>query len=128
MHELIFDDEPSLVRVRFWGPLKGAETLQTVRELVRDRRYRTGMNGLIDLRAVEGVELFGDDVRAGAELTTRLGDAFAGARWAVVASSDPTYGIARQFELMASDPRFEIRSFRDLESAERWLSEEPPGG
>jgi len=119
MVELEF--ESNRVRVRFSGVLKGPGALDAVRALVRDPRYTTGMSGLIDLRDVESLDLFGDDVRAGAELVIRLGDAFAGSRWSVLATSDPVFGIARQFELMVADSRFEVRAFRDFAAAERWL-------
>ena len=121
MTEFEFDQKRGLVRVRFSGVLKGPETLESVRALVRDPRYTTGMNGLVDLRAVESIELFGDEVRAGAELVTRLGDAFAGSRWALVATSDPVFGIARQYELMITNGRFEVRVFRAVEEAEAYL-------
>jgi len=119
--ELEFESTRTWVRVRFSGVLKGPGALDAVRALVRDPRYTTGMNGLIDLRDVASLEVFGDDVRSGAELVIRLGDAFAGSRWAVLATSDPVFGIARQFELMVADPRFEVRAFRDVASAERWV-------
>jgi len=119
--ELDFGPALGFVRVRFSGALQGPDSLDAVRELVRDPRYKTGMNGLIDLREVESIELRGDDVRSGADLVVHLGDAFAGTRWALLANSDAVFGIARQFELMVSDPRFEMRAFRDLEAAERYL-------
>jgi len=125
MSELDFDPR-GFVRIAFSGPLKGPETLEAIRTLVRDPRYRTGMNGIIDLRRVRSVEMFGEEVRAGAELSTRLGDAFAGSRWAIVASSDAAFGIARQYELMLTDPRFEVRAFRDVEEAERFIGARAP--
>lgn len=125
MHKIEFD-QGGLVRIRFSGPLKGPEALETLRALVRDPRYATGTSGLVDLRGVSSVEIFGDEVRASAQLMARLGDAFVGSRWAVVGASDPTFGIARQFELMLSDPRFEVRAFRGVEEAERWLTSAPP--
>jgi len=114
------------VRVRFSGVLKGPGAIDTVRSLVRHPSYTTGMNGMIDLRDVQSLELFGDDVRSGAELVIRLGDAFTGSRWAVLATTDPVFGIARQFELMVADARFEVRAFRDVAAAERWLEESRP--
>jgi hypothetical protein len=122
--EFEFHPEQGLVRIRFSGALKGPETRDTVRALVRDPRYTTGMNGLVDLHSVEAVELFGEDVRGGARMVSRIGAAFAGSRWAFVASSDPAFGVSRQFELMLADPRFEVRAFRTIEEAERWLREE----
>lgn len=125
MSELEFDPR-GFVRVVFSGPLKGPEALEAIRVLVRDPRFRTGMNGLVDLRRVGAVEMFVDDVRAGASLSARLGDAFSGSRWAIVAGSDTTFGIARQYELMLADPRFEVRSFRDVEEAERFIGARDP--
>jgi len=119
--EFDFDPEKNLVRVRFSGPLKGTQALESVRELVHDSRYVSGMNGLIDLRSVDSIEMFGDEVRAGTDLVARMGEAFAGSRWALVGTSDPAYGIARQFELMTADSRFEVRAFRRLEDAERFV-------
>jgi hypothetical protein len=119
--EIELDERHGWMCVRFSGALKGAGAIDAVRALVRDPRYRTGMSGLIDLRGVESLELFGDDVRAGADLVMRLGDAFAGSRWAAVATSPPVFGIARQFELMVADARFEVRAFRTLEEAEAFL-------
>jgi hypothetical protein len=120
--DLEFDSARGFVRVRFSGALKGPGVREAVRALVRDPRYTTGMNGLIDLRDVESLELFGDDVRAGADLVIRLGDAFAGSRWAVLATSDPVFGVARQFEQLVTDPRFTVRTFRDVAAAERYLA------
>jgi len=119
--EIDFDAERGWVRVRFTGALKGGGAVEAVRALVRDPRFTTGMNGMIDLRGVESLEIFGDEVRNGAELVLRLGDAFTGSRWAPVATAAPVFGIARQFELMVADPRFEVRAFRTVEEAERFL-------
>jgi len=119
--EFEFDPEKNLVRVRFSGSLKGPHAFESVRELAHDSRYVAGMNGLIDLRAVDSIEMFGDEVRAGTDLVARMGETFEGSRWALVGTSDSAYGIARQFELMTDDSRFEVRSFRLLEDAERFL-------
>jgi len=119
--EFHFDPDENLVRVTFSGALKASQAFESVRELIRDPLYTSGMNGLIDLRGVDSIEMFGDQVRAGTDLVARLGDAFAGARWALVGTTDPAYGIARQFELMTTDSRFEVRSFRNIEDAERYL-------
>jgi len=123
--EFDFDPASSFVRVRFSGVLQSPESLDSVRVLIGDPRYKAGMNGLIDLREVESIELRGANVRSGADLVVRLGDAFTGSRWALLATSDAVFGIARQFELMVSDPRFEMRAFRDLAAAEHYLHRAP---
>ena len=121
MVEIRFEPERRLVSIRCRGPLKGSETIQAMRELVRDPRFRTGTSVVVDLRAVVAIELFGEEVRAASEQLSRLGDAFVGSRIAIVAASDASFGISRQFELLQADARWEVRAFRALEEARRWL-------
>lgn len=120
-----FDHERRLLWVVFEGPFKGSDVLRTIRELVRHPDFNTGARVLVDLRAIGDVELFGDDVRAAADLVARFADAFRGARVAIVAPLDAAFGVARQFELMNAEAPFDVRSFRALAAAEAWLADAP---
>jgi hypothetical protein len=92
-----------------------------MRELVRNPRFRSGTHVIVDLRAVEAIEVFGEEVRAVSEQMSRLGDAFVGSRVAIIAASDAGFGVSRQFELLQADARWQVRAFRALEEARAWL-------
>jgi hypothetical protein len=88
-----------------------------------DPGLRPGMGLLCDFTRVEGVatlEIAHECVRAAARLAARIGPF----RAAVVNSRDANFGITNAAIVFArSVPGIEMAGFRNLEKAERWLSE-----
>ena len=70
---------------------------------------------LVDLRAVEGIDVSTDEVR---ELART--DPFASIRRAIVAPKEHTFGLARMYELSHAHSDL-VRVFRRLAEARSWL-------
>ena len=62
-------------------------------------------------------------VRQLSQMVQESDAAFAGARWAIIASTDVVFGMARMYELLRGDASYEIRVFRSAEEAQRWVEE-----
>ncbi len=73
---------------------------------------------IFDLRGVTDLELTSTDLRERV-----ANDVFGGgSRRALVASSDLVFGMARMYQLLAADENTdEIRVFREMSDAVRWL-------
>ena len=48
-------------------------------------------------------------------------------RYAMVASTPVSYGIARMFQTLVSHPQIDARVFKSADEAEAWLAEKPGG-
>lgn len=103
------------------GQATDEEALLTYAQcLAGDPDVPPGRDELVDLRAVDGERLTTAGLR-------RVAQAFEAhekgepARVAIIASSDLAFGLSRMYQAYRSQSSTEIRVFRDLEEACRWL-------
>lgn len=112
------DDQRSLVYCRTWGRLTNEELRDHYHALRADPRFDPSYRQLGDLRDVN-LDLL-DPVVVREVASARV---FApGVRRALVAPSDHAYGLSRIFAAYADTGLQEVKVFRDMATAERWLS------
>ena len=118
------DETAGRVIVRFTGTVTDADLMSTFQRLYQDPRHRVGMAELTDCRPVERVEITGAGLQRLADATGAWLDP-AGTGWkvAVVVPNDEVFGLGRMYELLREGSPENVRVFRDLALAERWLDE-----
>lgn len=110
------DQTRSAVLSRGWGTVTGHELLAHARTLAADARFHPHFCQLVELREVVTVDASSASISELAEVSP-FG---AGARRAIVVSTDVAYGMARMFQILRTTPD-EIFVFRDMEAALAWL-------
>ena len=115
------DRERQLVFTHVEGVIGDEDVLGYAREFPNDPHFEAGYGGLVDATGLERVEVTPEGVRGVAHLTERLEKVFAGAKVAIVAVTDVAFGMARMYQGVRGDVPYEIRVFRDLGEARRWL-------
>jgi len=108
------------LRTVFTTPF-GAYTDQDARQHVEDLRnepdFEADFDQLFDARGVTSVELTGACVREIASIRM-FGE---GSRRAFATGTDVAFGLTRMFEMLRDDSPDEIRIFRNIDDARRWL-------
>jgi hypothetical protein len=107
----------SLVLSRGWGVVTDRELLAHVRTLTVDPRYARSFCQLADLRDVTDVEITASTIRE----MVKLNPFGAGARRAVVVTSDVVFGMARMYQILADESPHELKIFRKMDDALQWL-------
>jgi len=87
------------------------------RELESDPDFDPAFAQLIDCRGVAEVALDSETIRTIARPSVYA----PGAKRAIVATRDAVYGLARMYERLRGGESDEVRVFRDIEEARRWL-------
>jgi hypothetical protein len=104
------------------GELTRDEILAVIEQVYRDPGYRAPWRSLWEMIGATPV-LSGDELRAVVAYVKNHRPANTG-KIAIVATKDVAFGMARMFELAASNQHLEARVFRDLELARQWLLED----
>ena len=107
----------SLVLSRGWGEVTDRELLAHVRALTADPRFARNFHQLADLRDVTGVQVTAATIKEMA----RLNPFGAGARRALVVTSDVVFGMARMYQILRDESPDEFEIFRKLDDALLWL-------
>lgn len=107
----------SLVLSRGWGVLTDRELLAHVRTLTADPRFARDFRQLADFRDVTDVQITSSTIREMAKLNP-FG---AGARRALVVTSDVVFGMARMYQILRDESPDELQIFRKVDDAFRWL-------
>jgi hypothetical protein len=107
----------SLVLSRGWGVLTDRELLAHVRALTIDSRFAPHFRQFVDLRDVMDVQFTASTIRE----MVRLNPFGAGARRALVVTSDELFGMARMYQLMTDESPAELQIFRKADHALQWL-------
>ncbi len=99
------------------GMFTGQDMLTHIKRLTEDPDFDPSYNQLVDLRAV--IEF----AMSAAELQVITGYRLFNekSRRAIVADKDITFGMARMYEVFREDAPEEIKLFRDMAEARRWL-------
>jgi len=102
------------------GELTRDEILAAIEQVYRDSAYRSPWRALWEMIGATPA-LSGEELRALVAHVKANRPADTG-KIAIVATKDVAFGMARMFELFASDEKLETRVFRDSESARQWLA------
>ena len=96
-----------------------AEDVERHRETLRqDPDFDPGFNQLIDLRDVVEFGISAGDIAKVSRNQKLFGK---GSRRAIVTATDLSFGLARMFEMHTDVDSGEVRVFRDVAEARRWL-------
>lgn len=107
----------SLVLSRGWGEVTDRELLAHVRALTADPGFARNFHQFIELRDVTDVQITASTIRE----MVKLNPFGAGARRAVVVTSDVVFGMARMYQILRDESPDEFEIFRKLDDALRWL-------
>lgn len=124
--EFQLEIEKRRLRVRWIGPVSGHAMLEADIEFREKPQtgFEADFDQLIDMRAAT----IGDIPTETLQVLTSKPPAFArSSRRALVVPSDLGYGLSRMWEQMRTDEAGDIRVFRDIDEAERWLDERVRG-
>lgn len=115
-----------LVNIEATGTVTLDEVLQLIENLSVAGDDIKGRNGIVDASRAAGTTLTFDSVRRVSDQVTRVESIFRGSRWAIVATSDVMFGIARIYETLRMGKSFDVRTFRSRNDAESWIKESKP--
>ena len=111
------DVDRGLVRTRLVGAVSVDEVEKHNHDLAKDPEFRPGFKQLVDLTRMTEILYDLAAVRKSAE-----DHVFSpGARRALVAPTDATFGMSRMFAIQSEKAGQRIEVFRDMASAEAWL-------
>ena len=107
----------SLVLTRGWDVVTDRELLAHVRALAADPRFARNFCQLADLRDVTDVQVTAATIKE----MVRLNPFWAGARRALVVTSDVVFGMARMYQILRDESPDELEIFRKMDGALQWL-------
>jgi len=122
-YSLRVDPGERFVEAKATGILSQAEVLGGIRDIVNHPEFGVDYSVLVDLTELRDLPIFGADVRERTELDKSLEHRFGKAKFAIVATRDLFFGLARMYELLMDDSSIEVQTFRELEQAQAWLEE-----
>ncbi len=122
-YDLDFDTDRQLALFTVKGSFPQDEMFQMIRDLIDHPKFREGYDALVDLTAVEDIALVGADIRSKVAIDKALLPKVGSARWAIVATQDAVFGLARMFQIMMDETSVEVGTFRNRGDAEAWLDE-----
>lgn len=103
------------------GVLEDEEPVRYLDALLRDPDYEVGLAVLVDASRLERLDLTTSGVRKLAEYTLGAEARLQGAKVAIVAPTDVTFGVSRMYQTLRSEAPYEISVFRTREEALAWL-------
>jgi hypothetical protein len=109
------------VYVRATGVLTLTDNLDAFQALLADPRFKAGFSQLCDYRDVTDAHLGGSEMREIVAAEQGSLDLLTGARIALVAPEDFSFGLGRMWEILADRMPFETYVFRSLGEATAWL-------
>ena len=119
----VIDRQNGIVAVVASGRITPEEAFACFDTVVADPDFQPGMDVLSDHRELMTV-LNPGFVKVFIDRVDRAGEMLRGSRIAFVESGSARYGMARMASLLSESTSTELRAFRDIEEARRWLAEE----
>jgi len=105
------------------GTLSDADVSATIQQMIDAVAGETGYNVFGDHRGMT-TPATSEQVSIAAKLIGSPSSPFRGGRWAIVSSTDASFGMMRVLSVKTEDVPVEMEVFRDIESADRWLLRE----
>ncbi len=116
------DRGTSLVRSRATGVVTLEELRQHVERLANEPALRGPLREIWDGRDVERFTLTAAEIRGLVEHTHLLRRRIGELCVAIVSNDDVIYGLGRLAQVAAEFLPVELRPFRDIDAAERWMA------
>ncbi len=114
------DRSRHLIRTRCFGVVRLPDVMAHFDELQRDPERPDRLDVLLDLRDIE-TPPEAPQLQAVADRVGLMDGLVFGA-CAIVSNSEAMFGMSRMFEVLARAHFSVLRTFRDVEAAEEWLS------
>jgi crotonobetainyl-CoA:carnitine CoA-transferase CaiB-like acyl-CoA transferase len=114
------DDKAEIVYFLAIGTTTEEDWGETRSQISADPLYRPGMSVLVDAREHESLLSTAFIKRTTEDLKARFEPADV-PRWAIVVTRRVAYGLGRMFALLAETGDIDVRVFRDIDDAEKWL-------
>jgi len=119
-HSLALNDNLGVIVLRYWGSVNFTEVRLVFDELLQIPGFREGLKLVADFRQSE-TPLTGAQVKSLADYGSLTDAKWGTTKWAVVASNDVTYGLARMYEILTTGYRVVTHVFRNAAEADDWL-------
>ena len=103
------------------GTLTDSDNLQLKARLVADPRWKPGIRELSDVRSIDRLEVTTEGVQQMEWHDEDDAAALASYRLAIVVSQQGVYEMARIYQMLTEHTVPNVRVFRDMEEANRWL-------
>ena|SRR2546426_2706342 len=116
------DPEAQMLFVVGKGAITQAERIEAMRAWISDPLFRPGLNTLCDFSAATSTPSL-DDLENIVRLIGQHSEAIGRKKTAIVTSQAVTFGVARQFQILAESTPLTVGVFTDMESAVAWLRE-----
>lgn len=118
--ESYVDAEKRCIFAKVSGDFTIQEIVDTIDQSVRNPQYRPGFCVLSDHTQI-GEPLTPLQAGQMVEHMVTLAESLAGCRWAVVTTTQASYGMIRMVSVLAERVPIEVQVFTALEEAESWL-------
>jgi len=115
--DYIIDRKREVIFARGWGTLTDEELMAYQQRLIADPEYSLTHAELLDLTQVEQVDVTSEGIRALADDSEWI----VGAKVAVIAPANVTFGMSRMFEMVLPDEGLDYRVFWTKYEALNWL-------
>jgi hypothetical protein len=116
-------DPPGVIVARMSGHIIIDDLLRHVDQLATDKRYRMGLDKLVDMRRVERMELHIEDESQLVHYKTAKG--VRECRIALLAPRDVSFGMSRVYQALSENIHEEVEVFRSVKDAIHWLALPP---
>jgi hypothetical protein len=121
-HTIMFDNEMSCFIVSATGPATVRDLRAFIDEVLKDERWRGGMNVIVDYRLAELNFLTSSDAHALADMVKRLKEKVGAGRVAHVVARTVDFGMIRMWENLIEDQvSFGFRVFYSMDDALSWI-------
>ncbi len=119
--DIQFGPEPDRVVVRMGGRLTFDEVAKAYQAMLDHPEFRSGMEALWRFEDVEGPGLSADEIRNFVSFQRDTISRRGPARVAIYVERDLDFGIVRVYEALVGAVHIDVRGFRDVDEAIRWL-------
>lgn len=119
------DHDAGLLIVIGEGSITQAERIEAINGWLRDPAFRPGLNTLCDFSATTSTPTM-PELRQIVALVDRYATTIGKKKLAVIATRAVTFGVARQFQVLADSGPLNVSVFKDRRAALGWLHHEAP--
>lgn len=119
-HSIQLDHNLGVVVLRYSGIVDFEEIRNVFDELVQIPSFREGLSLVADFRNSD-TPLTADEVRKLANYALRTDGKWGATKWALIASKDRTFGLARMYLALTADYQVTTHVFRSAQDADNWL-------
>lgn len=119
--DMQFGAHPDRVVVRMEGKLTFEEVANAYRSMLDHPEFRPGMQALWRFENVEGPGLSSEEIRNVVSIQKDTISRRGPTRVAIYVERDLDFGIVRVYEALMGSVHIDVRGFRDLDEATRWL-------